>query len=162
MKGWLFLSSHCHLWTLHASLLQGTYILLCSGSCCSVAQLCLTPCNPMNCSTPVSSALQCLWELAQTHVHRIGDAIQPSYPLSSPLPPAFNLSQHQSLFQWVSSSHQVPKVLEFQLQHQSFQWVFRVDSDSSQASKGLCKVHTLPAPGFWRQPVSIQTPVSTY
>ena len=60
-------------------------------------------------------------ELAQTHVHRVGDAIQPSHPLSAPSPPAFNLSQHQSLFQGVSFSHQVTKVLEFQLQHQSFQ-----------------------------------------
>ena len=66
-------------------------------------------------------------ELAQTHVHQVGDSIQPSHPLSySPLP-AFNLSQHQSLFQWVSSSHQVAKVLEFQLQHQSFQRIFRTD-----------------------------------
>ena len=58
-------------------------------------------------------------EIAQTHVHRVGDAIQPTHPLSSPSPPAFNLSQHQGLFQWVSSSHQVAKVLELQLQHQS-------------------------------------------
>ena len=63
-------------------------------------------------------------ELAQTHVHQVCDAIQPSHPLSSPSPSAFNLSQHQGLFQWVSSSHQVAKVLEFQLQHQSFQWIF--------------------------------------
>ena len=60
-------------------------------------------------------------ELAHTHVHQVADAIQPSHPLSSPSPPAFNLSQHQGLFQWVSSSHEVAKVLEFQLQHQSFQ-----------------------------------------
>ena len=66
-------------------------------------------------------------ELAQTHVHQVGDDIQPSHPLSSPSPPAVNLSQHQGLFQWVSSSHQVAKVLEFQLQHQSFQWIFRTD-----------------------------------
>ena len=66
-------------------------------------------------------------ELAQTHVHWAGDAIQPSHPLSSPSPPAFNLSRHQGLFQWVSSSHQVAKVLKFQLQHQSFQWIFRTD-----------------------------------
>ena len=62
-------------------------------------------------------------ELTQTHVHRVGDAIQPSHPLSSPSPPAFTLSQHQGLSQWVSSSHQVAKVLEFQLQHQSLQWI---------------------------------------
>ena len=66
-------------------------------------------------------------ELTQTHVHWVSDAIQSSHPLSSPSPPAFNLSQHQGLFQWVSSSHQVAKVLEFQLQHQSFQWIFRTD-----------------------------------
>ena len=60
-------------------------------------------------------------------VHRVGDAIQPSHPLSSPSPPAFNLSQHQGLFQWVSSLHHVVKVLELQLQHQSFQWIFRTD-----------------------------------
>ena len=62
-----------------------------------------------------------------THVHWVGDAIQPSHPLSSTSPPAFNPSQHQGLFQWVSSLHQVAKVLELQLQHQSYQWIFRVD-----------------------------------
>ena len=61
----------------------------------------------------------------KTHVHRVRDAIQPSHPLSSPSPPAENFSQHQGLFQWVSSSHQVAKVLEFQLQDQSFQWTPR-------------------------------------
>ena len=66
-------------------------------------------------------------ELAQTHVHCIDDAIQPSHPLSSPSPPTFNLSQYQGLLQEVSSFHQVAKVLEFQLQHQSFQWIFRTD-----------------------------------
>ena len=65
--------------------------------------------------------------VCSTHVHWVGDAIQPSCPLSSPSPPVFNLSLHQDLFQWVSSSHQVAKVLEFQLQYQSFQWIFRVD-----------------------------------
>ena len=66
-------------------------------------------------------------EFTQTHVHWVGDTIQPSHPLSSPSPPALNLSQNQGIFQWVSSSHQVAKVLEFQLQHQSFQWIFRTD-----------------------------------
>ena len=66
-------------------------------------------------------------ELAHIHVHWVGDAIQPLHPLSSPSPPAFNLSQHQGLFKWVSSLHQVAKVLELQLQHQSFQWIFRTD-----------------------------------
>ena len=68
-----------------------------------------------------------LLELAQTHVHRLGDAIQPSHPLSSPSPPAFNLSQHQGLFYWADSSHQVALVLELRVQHQSFQWIFRID-----------------------------------
>ena len=66
-------------------------------------------------------------ECTQTHVHWVGDAIQPSHPLSPPSPPALNLSQHQGLFKWVSSSHQVAKGLEFQLQHQSFQWTPRTD-----------------------------------
>ena len=82
-------------------------------------------CDPMNCSTPGFPVLHCLLELAQTHVCWVGDAIQPSHPLSSPSPPALNLSQHQGLFQWVSSSHQVAKVLEL-FQHQSFQQIFRV------------------------------------
>ena len=88
----------------------------------SVAQLCPTLCNPMDFSTPGLPDYHQLSEFTQTHVHWVGDAIQPSHPLSSPSPPALNLSQHQGLFQWVSSSHQVAKVLEFQLQHQSFQW----------------------------------------
>ena len=100
---------------------------LISFYCCSLAQLCLTLRDPINCSMPGFSVLQHLLELVQTHVHWVSDAIQPSHPLLSPFPPAFSLSQHQSLFQWVSSSHQVAKVLEFQLQHQSFQWIFRID-----------------------------------
>ena len=93
----------------------------------SVAQSCLTLCNRMNCSTPGLPVHQQLPEFTQTHVHWVHDSIQPSHPLSSPSPPAPNPSQHQGLFQWVSSSHQVAKVLEFQLQHQSFQWIFRTD-----------------------------------
>ena len=96
-------------------------------SCChgSVQSLsCLTLCDPMNCSIPGFPVHHQLPELTQTHVHRVGDATQPSHPLLSPSPPAFNLSQHQSLSQWVSSSHEVAKVLEFQLQHQSFQWIY--------------------------------------
>ena len=93
----------------------------------SVAQLCPALCNPMDCSTPGLPVHHQLLEFTQTHVHWVGDAIQPSYPLSSPSPPTFNLSQHQGLFQWVTSSHQVAKVLEFQLQHQSCQWIFRTD-----------------------------------
>ena len=81
--------------------------------------------DPKDCSTPSFPVLHYLMEFGQTHVHWIGDAIQPSHPLSSPSPPAPNLSQHQGLFQRVSSWHQVAKVLE--LQQQSFQWIFRVD-----------------------------------
>ena len=90
-----------------------------------VTQSCLTLWNPMNHSTPGLPAYHQFPESTQTHVHQIGDAIQPSHPLSSPSPPTFNLSQHQGLFQWVNSSHEVAKVLEFQLQHQSFQWTPR-------------------------------------
>ena len=86
----------------------------------SATQSCPTLCDPMNHSTPGLPVHHQLPEFTQTHVHRVGDAIQPSHPLSSPSP-AFNLSQHQGLFKWVSSLHQVAKVLEFQLQHQSFQ-----------------------------------------
>ena len=81
----------------------------------SVAQSCLTLCDPMNRSTPGLLVHHQLPEFTQTHVHRVSDAIQPSHPLSSPSPPAPNPSQHQSLFQCVNSSHEVAKVLEFQL-----------------------------------------------
>ena len=74
----------------------------------------------MDCSTPGLPAHHQLPELSQSYVHWVSDAIQPSHPLSSPFPPTFNLSQHQGLFKWVSSSHQVAKILELQLQHQSF------------------------------------------
>ena len=99
-----------------------------SCCCCSVTKPCPTLCNAMDCSTPGFPVLYYLPEFAQTHVHWIGDAIQPSHPLSPPTtsPPAFNLSQHQGFFQCVSSSSQVAKVLELQLQHQFFQWIFRV------------------------------------
>ena len=81
----------------------------------SVAQSCPTLCDPMNRSTPGLSVHHQLPEFTQTHVHRVSDAIQPSHPLSSPYPPAPNPSQHQNLFQGVNSSHDVAKVLEFQL-----------------------------------------------
>ena len=84
-----------------------------SCSFSSVAQLCPTPCNPMDCSTPGLPVHHQLPEFTQTHVHRVGDAIQPSHPLSPPSPPAVSLSQHQGLFQGVSFSHHVVKVLEF-------------------------------------------------
>ena len=81
----------------------------------SVAQSCLTLCDPMNRSTPGLPVHHHLPEFTQTRVHRVSDAIQPSHPLSSPSPPAPNPSQHQTLFQWVNSSQKVAKVLEFQL-----------------------------------------------
>ena len=92
-----------------------------------VIQSCPSLSNPMDCSTPGFSVHHKLPEFAQTHVHRVSDDIQPSHPLFSPSPLAFSLSQHQGLFKWVSSSHQMAKILEFQLQHQSFQWIFRTD-----------------------------------
>ena len=98
-----------------------------SVQCSSVAQSCRTVCDPMNRSTPGLPGRHQLPEFTQIHVHRVGDAIQPSHPLSSPFPAAPNPSQHQSLFQWVNSSHQVARVLEFQPQHQSFQRTPRTD-----------------------------------
>ena len=91
------------------------YIQLPSLYCCSVTQSCPTLCDPMNHSTPGLPVHHQLRDFTQTHVHRVSDAIQPSHPLSSPSPPAPNPSQHQSLFQCVNSSHEVAKVLEFQL-----------------------------------------------
>ena len=126
--------THC----LHQEVLQSVQFS-------SVAQSCPTLCDPMNRSTPGLPVHHQLPEFTQTHVHRVGDAIQPSPPLSSPSPPALNLSQHQGLFKWVSSSHQGAKVLEFQPQHQSFQWIFRTDFLGwtgwiSLQSKGLSRV----------------------
>ena len=91
--------------------------LLCSVQFSSVTQSCPALCDPMNHSTPDLHVHHKLLEFTQTHVHRVGDAIPPSHLLSSPSPPAPNPSQHQGLFQWVNSLHEVAKVLEFQLQH---------------------------------------------
>ena len=99
----------------------------CSVQLSSVTQSCPTLWHPMTRSTPGLPVHHHLLELTQIHVHRVGDAIQSSHPLLSPFPPAPNPSQHQNLFQWVNSSHEVAKVLEFQLQHQSSQWIFRTD-----------------------------------
>ena len=99
----------------------------CGQSLSSVTQSCLTFCDPMDCSTPGFPVHHQLPQFTQTHVLWVGDAIQPSHPLSSLSPPTLNLSQHQGPFQWVSSLNQVAKVFEFQLQHQSFQWIFRTD-----------------------------------
>ena len=95
--------------------------------CCLVAQSCSTLWDPMNCSTPDFPVFHYLLEFAQTNVHWVGGAIQPSHSLSSPSPPSLNLPHHQGLFQWVGSLYQVTKVLELQFQHQSFQWIFKID-----------------------------------
>ena len=130
-----FLSSIFYKWgqySYHMELLQewneiayGKHFTPCLSQFSSVAQLCPTLCDPTDGSTPGFPVHHQLPGLSQTHVHRVGDAIKPSHPLSSPSPLAFNLSQHQGLFQWVSSSHQVVKVLELQLPHQSFWWILR-------------------------------------
>ena len=136
-KGWFFymissfgkgnwLAAHSSSWVMAAWLkVTHEFEKVChlSVQFSSIAQSCPTLCNP--CSMLGFPVHHQLLEPTQTHVHQVGDAIQPSHPLSSPSPPAFNVSQHQGLFQWVSSSHQVAKVLE--LQYQSFQWVFRND-----------------------------------
>ena len=124
----LQVNKHLHDWTtdnpeLRDRLYYYYFILQFS----SVIQSCPTLCDPMNCSMPGLPVHHQLLEFTQTHVHRVGDAIQPSHPLSSPSPLSSNLLKHQGLFQWVSSSHEVAKVLEFQLQHQSFQWTLRTD-----------------------------------
>ena len=93
----------------------------------SVIWSCLTLWDPRDPSMPGLPVHHQLPEFTQGHVHWVSDTIQPSHPLSSPFPPAFNLSQHQGLLQWVCSSHQVAKILVFQLQHQSFQWILRTD-----------------------------------
>ena len=93
----------------------------------SVDQSSPTLCDLMNCSTPGLPVHHQFPELVQTHVHRVGNAIHPPHPLSAPSPPAFSLYQHRDFFHWVSSSHQVTKALELQLQHQSFKWTPRTD-----------------------------------
>ena len=106
-------SNHIFLWYRLRSGIVGSSVQF-----SSVAQLCLTLCDPMNHSTPGLPVHHQLPEFTQTHVHRwwtSSDAIEPSHPLSSPSPPAPNPSQHQSLFQWVNSLHEVAKVLELQL-----------------------------------------------
>ena len=109
----------------------------------SVTHSCLTLCDPMNCSMPGLPVHHYLPEFTQTHVHWVHDAIQPSHPGSSPSPPAPNPSQHQSLFQWVNSSHEVSKVLELQLMHHSFQRNPRVDLLQNGLVESLCSPRTL-------------------
>ena len=114
----------------------------------------LTLSDPMDCSKPGVPVLHYLLEFAQTHVLWVGDAIQSSHALSSPVPPALNLSQHQGLFQWVSSLHQVAKGLELQLQHQSFQWIFglisfRIGWFALQTLESLLQHHSSKASILW-------------
>ena len=112
----------CLFWSFLLHWIQSAVLLFCH---CSVTQSCPTLSDPMDCSRPGFCVFYHLLDVVQTHVHLVGDAIQPSQPLLSPSTPALNLSQNQGLFQWVSSLHQVAKVLEFQLQHPSFQWTPR-------------------------------------
>ena len=107
----------------HITVLCFTQVFSSVQFSCSVVSDCL---QAMDCSTPGFPVLHYFLEFVQTHAHWVSDATQASCPLSSPSPPAFNFSQHQSVFQWVGSLHQVAKVLELQLQHQSFQWLFRL------------------------------------
>ena len=106
---------------------------------------CPTLCDPMNRSAPGVPVHHQLLEFTQTHVHWVGDAIQQSPPLLSPSPPALNLSQHQSLFKWVSSLHQVAKVLESQLQHQSVQWIY----PSLYTRENILKIGVLRNDNYW-------------
>ena len=118
----------------------------------SGAQSCPTLCDPMNRSTSGLPVFHYLLVLAQTHIHQVGDAIQPSCPWSSPSLPAFNLPQPQGLLWWVSSSYQGAKVLELQLQHQSFQWIFRNDFLEDGLVRSPCSPkdsqESSPAPQF--------------
>ena len=121
---------------------MSVFLLCYKFCCCSVTKLCLTLCNSIDYSVPGFPVVHYLLEFAQTHVHWVGDAIQPSHPLSSPFS-ALNLSQHLGLFQWIGSLHQVAKVLELQLQRQSFQWILGLISLTGWIylqSKGLSKV----------------------
>ena len=113
--------------------------------CCSVAKSRPTLCDLMRCSMPRFPAP----EFAPTHVHWVGDVIQPSHLLLPPFPPALNLSQHQGLFQWVSSSHQVAKVLEHQLGHYSFQWIFRVSRSTKNNFFNNIKNKSVHIDGRW-------------
>ena len=120
----------------HTKMLRN--ILISSVQFSSVAQSCLSLCDPMNCSTPGLPVHHQLLEFTETHVHRVSDAIQPSYPLSTPSPPAHNPSQHQSLFQWVNSLHEVTKVLDSALASflpkKSQGWSPRSPRDSQESS----------------------------
>ena len=148
------LERHIYLWLLISSIEATSFLENVSNLtfcfCCSVVKLCPTLCDPMNCNTPGFPVLHYLPEFAQTHVHWVSDALQSSRPLPPVCPLAFNLSQDQGLFQWVSSLHQVAKVLQLQFQHLSNEYSglisFRMDSWSSCSSKN--SEESSPAPQF--------------
>ena len=117
---------------------QGSNIGIQSVQFSLVTQLCQILCDPMNCSTPGLPVHHQLLEFTQTHAHWVSDAIQPSHPLLSPSPSAPNPSQHQGLFHWVNSSHEVANVLEFQLQPQSFQLVPAKDKKEARLGSRQC------------------------
>ena len=127
VKSWTWLSTLACTYACKFLLIEIYNLINIKQHISSVTQSCATPCSPMDCSTPCFLVHLQFLELAQTHVHWVSGDIQPSHPLLSPSPPVFSSSQHQDLFQEVSSSYQVAKVLELQLQHQSFQWIFRAD-----------------------------------
>ena len=136
-----------------------THLVPCSG-CCSVAQSCPTLCDPMGCSTPGFPVLHHLPEFAQTHVHWVSNAIQPSHPLLSPSPPVFNLSQQQSLFQWVGSSIRWPKYWSFSISlsnQYSGLISFRIDWFDllavQETLKSLLQHHNLKVSILWHSPV---------
>ena len=113
----------CSIWILHSLWEWSKFpLVIRSDQIRSVAQSCPTLCDPMNRSTPGLPVHHQLLEFTETHIHRVSDAIQPSHPLSSPSPPAPNPSQHQSLFQWVNSSHEVAKILEFRREFFLYPW----------------------------------------
>ena len=117
---------------------------------CPVAQSCTTLCDTMKCNMPGFPVLHYLLEFAQTQVHWVGDDTQPSHLLLSPSPPSLNLSQHQDNFQWVHPSHQVAKVFKLQLQHQCFQWTFRIDLLAVQVTlRSLFQHHSSKASILW-------------
>ena len=124
MKLYILLSSVCFLLEAFFNI---CYIVNWFCCCCSAAQSCQTVCDPMDCSKPGLSVPHHLLKFAKVRVHCIGDSVQLSHPLMPSSSSALSLSQHQGLFQWVSCSHQMTKILEFQPQHQSFQRIFRVD-----------------------------------
>ena len=122
VKSFSFISKDSHCSTVKSKILVIWQRPTLSSLHLSTSQSCTSLCDPMDCSMPGFSVNHQHPEISQTHVYWVSDAIQPS-----PSPPAFSLPQHQGLFQWVRFSHQIAKVLKLQLQHQSFQWIFRVD-----------------------------------